>query len=157
MRLILIPLLVAACAVEPSVVVAQSSPPPAPVPSAAKSPLPNPQSPDAPIAVGSADARVDPAVTARAADWLHRVQTANIDRSQLDARMNALLTDELTKQVAAQYGPLGEPQQFKFVEKKSVAGSIAYVYHAKFTSGSLYWIFSIDDAGKVNGLRFLPG
>ncbi len=52
---------------------------------------------------------------------------------------------------------LGEPLQFKFVEKKRVAGSIAYVYHAKFTSGSLYWIFSIDDAGKVNGLRFLPG
>jgi hypothetical protein len=121
--------LVVASAVVPRVACAQS---PAPVPSS------------------------DPAITARAKDWLHRAQTGTIDRAQLSAQMNSLLTDDLVKQVVAQLGPLGDPTDFRLVDMRNVAGSNVYMYRVLFKSGPLDEVLSIDDGGKINGLRFLP-
>ncbi len=99
---------------------------------------------------------VDPAITARAKEWLHRTQTGTIDRAQLDGPMNAALTDAAEKQVAAQFGPLGDPADFTYVDKKSIADSTAYIYRVTFKTTSLYWLFSINGAGKVSGLRYIP-
>ena len=106
----------------------------------------------APVAVPSSD----PAVTARAKDWLHRAQTGTIDRAQLTAQMNAALTDDLMKQVEVQLAPLGDPIDFALVDMRSVAGSNVYLYKAQFKSSRLEELLSIDESGKINGLRFLP-
>jgi hypothetical protein len=104
------------------------------------------------IAVPSAD----PAITARAKDWLHRAQTGTIDRAQLTAQMDALLTDDLVKQAVTKLGPLGDPTDFSLVDMRNVAGSNVYMYRAQFKSGPLDEVLSIDGTGKINGLRFLP-
>ncbi len=118
---------------------------------AADSPSPAPSS-----AASSTASAVDPAIAARAKDWMHRVQTNTLDRSQLDAEMKALVTDDVAKKSADEFGPLGDPTDFTYVNKKAAADSVAYVFAATFKSGSLYWIFAVNTAGKISGLRFLP-
>ncbi|MBV8332007.1 MAG: hypothetical protein JO192_04665, partial [Candidatus Eremiobacteraeota bacterium] len=39
----------------------------------------------------------DPAITARAKDLLHQAQTGQFDRTQLDGKINAALTDAIAK------------------------------------------------------------
>jgi hypothetical protein len=117
----------------PAAIVAQVSPAPSPSPS-----------PDA-------------AVAARAREWLHRLQTADIDRTQLTATMNQLLTDQLAKTLAAQFGPLGDPVSFDLLQSGTEAGSQYYVYHAAFKDGTaLNFVYAVDARGKVSGLRFIP-
>jgi hypothetical protein len=130
-----------------------------PAPAASVTPAAAPGSPatgsPAPSASGAATT-VDPAIVARAKDWLHRVQTATVDRTQLDDQMNALLTDSLVTQVAAQLGPLGEPSTFTFVDKRSVGTATGYRFLATFKAAKFYELLAINDAGKISGLRFLP-
>lgn len=135
-----------ACAFCPSAAAAQTSPPPAPAASAA--------APSDASSTGVPTA--DPAITARAKDWLHRVQTGTIDRAQLNAQMDSAFSDALVKQTAAQFGPLGDPTDFSLVDTRSVAGNVAYMYKATFKSGAVYWVFALDQTGKISGLHFLP-
>lgn len=98
----------------------------------------------------------NPAITARAKDWLHRVQTGDIDRSQLDAAMNTAFTPDLVKQTSDQLGPLGDPLTFTFL-KQAVSGDVtSYVYQVTFKSGALNEIFALDKDGKIAGIRFSP-
>ena len=130
--------LVLACILAPAAICAQ--------PAASDGPT------SAPVATPSAD----PAVTARAKEWLHRAQTGTIDRSQLSAQMNSLLTDDLVKGVSAQMGSLGDPTGFTLIDMRSVAGSNIYLYKAQFKTAALEEILSLDATGKIDGLRFLP-
>jgi hypothetical protein len=114
------------------------------------------------ISVGFANAQTappdpNPDITARAKDWLHRVQTGNIDRSQLDATMNNALTPDLVKQASGQLSPLGDPVTFTFVSTQPVRDDItAYVYHATFKSGALNEVFALHKDGKIAGIQFTP-
>ncbi len=99
---------------------------------------------------------VDPAITARAREWLHRMQTANIDRLQLDARMNGILTKTKIAQIAAALSPLGEPTNFTFLRKLQNKTGTAYVYGATFKAHPAMWLFSLDSAQKINGLVIRP-
>lgn len=94
--------------------------------------------------------------TALAKDWLHRLQTASIDRTQLDATMNAALTDDVASQFAARYGPLGDPTDFTFVDTKTAEDYTAYTYRVTFKSTTLSWVFAQDNKGKIGGLRLSP-
>ncbi len=105
---------------------------------------------------GSPPPVADAAITTRAKDWLHRVQSGDIDRTQLNGQMNAVLTDAAIKGAATQFGPLGSPGNFTLVDMRTVAGSNAYLYRATFATTSLFWLFSVDQSGKIDGLRFLP-
>lgn len=93
---------------------------------------------------------------ARAKEWLHRIQTGTIDRTQLDDQMNTLLTDSLVTQVAAQIGPLGEPSTLTFVDQRRIGTATAYRFLATFKAAKLYELLALNDAGKISGLRFLP-
>jgi hypothetical protein len=105
----------------------------------------------------AAAATVDPAITGRAKDWFHRMQTGSIDRAQLTADMNAALTDAVAKQTAAQLSVLGDPSEFAFVDRTvPVPKNTSYTYRLKFAVGALTYIFSLDDAGKISGLRLAP-
>jgi len=116
--------ILAACTVMPSVVLAQASPSPTPE----ASPSASSASPAATIAPGAASSpaagSVDPAITARAKEWAHRIAKDDLDRSQLDAQMNAALTDAVAKQVAGQVAPLGDPTSFTFVSKRTSNGHL---------------------------------
>jgi hypothetical protein len=153
---------VLAVSLDPQVVRAQS-----PAPGASTAPMPAGSAPaatasaaPAPAASGDA-AAIDPAIVTRAKDWLHRIQTAKLDRSQLTDQMNATLTDTVASGAAAQFGALGDPTAFTFVDKKSIqtgsaASATIYRFRVTFPSTTLYWLFVVDDAGKIGGLRFAP-
>ena len=98
----------------------------------------------------------DAAVTAQAKEWLHRAQTGDIDHAQLDKTMDGLLTPDFAKQVAAQFGPLGDPVDFKFVNKEVIGDNTAYIFRVSFKALTLNEIFSLDTQGKISGLRFAP-
>jgi hypothetical protein len=112
----------------------------------------------APAAAASpaAAATVDPKIEALAKEWLDRVQTGNIDRSQFTDQMNAALTPALVKQVSAQLAPLGKPTAFAYVGSQTVQGSMVYEFRVTFASVQLNEDLAIDAAGKISGLRFTP-
>jgi D-alanyl-D-alanine carboxypeptidase len=98
----------------------------------------------------------DAAVTARAKDWFHQIQAGKIDRSQLDDKMNAALTDSTVAQVSTQIAPLGNPSAFT-LSKKITQGSVtAYVFAVQFPSITLYETFALDPDGKIAGLLLRP-
>lgn len=115
----------------------------------------SPTLPPSPVA-SPANADAGTEVAARAKEWLHRLQTGDIDRSQLDAAMNSAMTPAVIKQIAADYGPLGDPQSFTFIGSQPVGdkGVVAYVYRVALKSATLNEIFAVDKDGKIGGIRF---
>ncbi len=110
-----------------------------------------------PNVMASAAPDASPAVTARAKEWLHRLQTGDIDRSQLDEKMNALLTADTVKLIIGQFGPLGDPQSFTPLGQQPVAGDMtAYVYRVVFKTATLNEVFVLDKDGKIAGIQFPP-
>jgi hypothetical protein len=97
-----------------------------------------------------------PEITARAKDWLHRLQTANIDRTQLDQTMNVLITNDRAQEVAGQLGPLGDPLSFTYLRTISSGNMTVYVYEATFKSRALDEEFALDPDGKIAGIHFVP-
>ncbi|MBV8434834.1 MAG: hypothetical protein JO029_11200 [Candidatus Eremiobacteraeota bacterium] len=99
----------------------------------------------------------DPAITARAKDLLHQAQTGQFDRTQLDGKMNAALTDAIAKNLASQLSPLGPPTGFKLAQITSDGTYKVYVYVVAFKDGPLAMQIAIDPAtGKIGGLWFKP-
>ena len=97
----------------------------------------------------------DYAVTVRAKEWVHRLQTADIDRTQLTPEMSQALTATLVQQVAGEVGTLGAPLTFQFAGKQAGAGFTAYAYRVEFRAGVRRFIIAIDGAGKIGG-RQMP-
>jgi hypothetical protein len=111
----------------------------------------------------SAGATASPAATlgadttARAKEWLHRLQTGDIDRSQLTSTMNADLTPDVIKQIRGKIGPLGDPQSFTLLGQQSVeSDETAYVFRVVFKTTTLNEMFVLDKDGKVAGIQFPP-
>ena len=128
----------------------------APVAAAAQSPSPVPAASASPVASASPAVALDPAIMARAKEWFHRFQVADIDRSQLTSAANSALTDTLVKQLATQIGPLGDPSEFGFVQKQTVGPDTIYLFLLKFKAGSVLYQFGLDATGKIAGLRLMP-
>jgi hypothetical protein len=97
----------------------------------------------------------EPAVERRAREWFHRVQTGDIDRSQLSPEANAALTPAIVDTFKTKLGPLGAPSSFALFRKEFVEDKAAYVYLAKFPKSKveLDWVFALDKTGRVAGLR----
>jgi hypothetical protein len=98
----------------------------------------------------------DAAVTARAKNWFNQIQIGTIDRSQLDAKMNAALTDATVAQVSAQIAPLGNPSVFTLSKKMTKGSVTAYVFVVEFPKVMLYETFALDPDGKIAGLLITP-
>lgn len=94
----------------------------------------------------------DAAVTARAKDWLHQIQTGKVDRSQLTDKMNAALTDSTLASVSSQLAPLGDPTSFTLDSKASKDPYTVYVFKVVWPSVTLTETFAVDQTGKIAGL-----
>jgi hypothetical protein len=108
----------------------------------------------APTAAPSAS----PEINARAKEWLGRIQSGKIDRTQLTKTMSDQLTDAMVTSVANQVGPLGPATKLELVQVLHQGGNTAYVYNATF-AGDSSWLFAfvLDDASsKISGLRIKP-
>ena len=102
-------------------------------------------------AVPAAPAASDAAVAARAQSWLHAMQNGKIDRSQLDDKMNAALTDAKLAAVSAKLAPLGEPKSFTLERKADHPPYRVYVYKVAFAKITLLETFTLDTGNKIAG------
>ena len=105
-----------------------------------------------------ATASPNPAMLVMAKEWFHRIQSGDIDRSQLTDQMNAALSNAMVKQVAAQVGPMGEPVAFVQIRSGERNGSEFYLYQLTFASGSKWnYLFVYEPSTqKISGLRITP-
>jgi hypothetical protein len=102
-------------------------------------------------------ATVAPEITARAKEWLHRFQTGDVDRSQLETKMSTALTPDIIKSVSEQLAPLGDPVTFVIAGQSTTpSGVTVYVYHVTFKSTEVNEAFALDSDGKIAGIRFAP-
>jgi hypothetical protein len=108
------------------------------------------QSTASPAPIPSADARV----AARAKEWFHRFESANIDRSQLNAETNAELTDANVRRESAVLKAFGDPTGFSFLRSYPIAGVIGYDFLWQFKSGRIIEMIAVDDDGKIAGIDF---
>jgi len=107
-----------------------------------------------PAASSPASDQFDGDETARAKEWLHRLQTGNVDHSQLDAQMEVALNPKLVKQLAQKFGPLGEPTDCTYLGQQDYSGDrTAYVYHVTFKSGAYNEILVLDKDGKIASIQ----
>lgn len=100
----------------------------------------------------------DAAITARAkATWAMFI-SGNVDRSQLDDRMNKAMTPQVLSAAADQFKPLGAPQSWVYRGKKLVDGYMTYEYLVTFGSGvKLNVTMSLNRDGKISGYFAAPG
>lgn len=129
----------------PAIAIAQTA-----APSAAPSTVPT-------MTAASPLPSADPAVMGRAKDVLHQAQTGQFDRSQLDDKMNAALTDTVVKSLSSQLGPLGDPTAFTLTVFATQDGYNVYLYKVAFKTITINEQLVIDPrTGKVVGLLFRP-
>jgi hypothetical protein len=96
----------------------------------------------------------DSAITAKAKEWFHRLQTGEIDRSQLDAQVNLQLTDALIRQETAALTALGDPTSFVYVRTYPLAGALEYDFMLQFKAARVVELISFNSGGKIAGLGF---
>jgi hypothetical protein len=121
---------------------------PASAQTAAPSALPSPS----PSATPSAA----PSAYARAKEWLHRVQTGDLDRKQLTDKMNAAITPDSLKTVSAQMAAYGEPVSMVLQGVRTEGDTTFYDYLVTFKGAKLEYFFDVDKDGKISGLGFRP-
>jgi len=98
----------------------------------------------------------DPAITTRVRDWVNRLETGNIDRSQLGAEMNKVLTPAFLAQVKQQIAVLGAPQQLVYLGKTNGKKGTVYSYRAVFAVATFTLHFEVDTTGKIGGIWLSP-
>lgn len=96
----------------------------------------------------------DPKITALAKQWVKRVQTGTVDRTQLTAEMSKALTPVLVKNVAAQFGALGPLTSIAYRSKKVVNGITVYTYALAFGPSKLTLTIGLDGTGKIAEIFF---
>lgn len=97
---------------------------------------------------------VNPTVVAKAKEWFHRFQTASIDRSQLNAQVNAELTAEMIDHESATLRPFGNPSAFKFIRTYMISGKLGYDFLLQFAAGRIIEMIAFDPDGEIAGIDF---
>jgi hypothetical protein len=109
-------------------------------------------------AVAATAAPVDQAMLATAKDWFHRLQTGDIDHSQLNDSANMSMDADSVKELTAQVAPLGAPSSFVQKAIGSLGGSTEYTYALAFKSGTkITFILLVDGDGKIAGISVQTG
>lgn len=96
----------------------------------------------------------NPAIESKAVEWLERVQSGNVDRSQLNKTIEAKLTPQMLATLQKQLAPLGKPYGAAYGGSKMVGQTTVYRYVVAFKDGSIEEYISFDAAGKISGLVF---
>lgn len=118
-------------------------------PTAAPSTAPTP----AASALPSATPSPDPAIVKRAETIFAQMQRGKVDRSQLDAKMDAVMTAATLQALHDKLGPLGTPVTFEQQRIIVSNGFTGYVYLLAFgNTKTLDFVMVLDGANKIGGL-----
>jgi D-alanyl-D-alanine carboxypeptidase len=93
----------------------------------------------------------DPAVTARAKDWWHRLQTGSVDMSLVDARFAQLLTPDLLASIEASLAERGAPTDWIYLGSQNVTGAVIYKYRIRLDGAEHVWSIGLTPDGKISG------
>jgi serine-type D-Ala-D-Ala carboxypeptidase/endopeptidase len=110
-----------------------------------------PQLVAAPSPPGVSEGKEDAAVTARAKDWLHQLQTGAADRSRLTPDFAARLTPQFVRQVREELAPLGEPTSWTYIGSQTQAGVTLYRYRIVLAGTPHEWTIGLTADGKLAG------
>jgi CubicO group peptidase (beta-lactamase class C family) len=94
----------------------------------------------------------NPAITALARQWMHRMQAGDIDKSQLSAAFAKQLTPQMVNGMKDGLAAYGNPTSFVYRGKRNVNGATAYRYSVGFKSARLELTIAIDSKGKISAL-----
>ena len=94
-------------------------------------------------------------IVSQAKEWFHRFQAGDIDRSQLDARMNSELTQRMITDESGKLKPLGDPASFTFLRTHPVVDSMGYDFMLDFGNERILETLAYDAEGKIAGIAFM--
>jgi hypothetical protein len=89
-------------------------------------------------------------------DWLHRLQTGDIDRTQLALQFNGVLTPERVKLIAQQLRPLGKVKSYAFTGQTTSHGIRGYQFSVEFATAKYLYLFEVDERDQVAGILLTP-
>lgn len=95
-------------------------------------------------------------ITALARQWIGRLQTGDVDRSQLTSKMSAVFSSDVVRVLKRDIGGLGEPTSFVYRGMQSAGGIAVYKYRVQFPALALLLTLGIDSQGKIAGLNLTP-
>lgn len=98
----------------------------------------------------------DPAIHARARDWLERLRTGKIDATQLTPQMGAALTPAVVKNGQNFLTAAGPATAFKLTGFAFQGGYRVYVYSATTATTHMTFQFMLDQQNKIAGLLLTP-
>ena len=126
-------------------IVAQATPSPAVSAAPAVTPSPEP-------------APTSAAIDANARKWFEAFAAGKLyDASQLTPQAKTAFTDDVLSQVHAGLAPGGVIKTFVLTRSLRAQGVNIYVYNVVMQSGlAVTYMYAVDDAGKVAGIRFSP-
>jgi uncharacterized protein involved in copper resistance len=114
--------------------------------------------PEASSDAAAAPAAVDQAKLALAKEWFTRMQTGDIDHSQLNDSGNMSLDADTVKDISTQVAPLGAPVSFVQQSIGPLNGSTSYTYLLTFKNGTkISFILLLDGTGKIAGISVQSG
>ncbi len=93
----------------------------------------------------------DPAVTARAKDWLRQLQTGTVDLAYVDAPFARILTPDVLANIKAGLAGAGEPTDWVYLGAQRVAGAVISSYGIRLGGEPHTWSVGLTSDGKIAG------
>jgi D-alanyl-D-alanine carboxypeptidase len=107
------------------------------------------------VVVPPPHARVDNAVVARAKEWLGRIASKDIDRTQLTPAFSNYLTDSLVAK--ADFAALGKPLDITPIASSAQdGGGTLYEFLVHFQHAQYHYRFGLTPDGKIDELLLTP-
>jgi len=104
------------------------------------------------VLVPPTTARLDNATVARAKEWLERLASRRIDRSEITPEFSAYLTDDLiAKENVAALGPLQSIVPLS--SETEPDGDTRYEFLVRYPRAKYHYTFELAPDGKVDGLQ----
>lgn len=99
--------------------------------------------------------RVDNGVLARAREWLGRLATLRIDRTQLTPSFSTYLSDRVVRN--AHVAALGRVESFVPVSSATAANKdTTYEFLVRFAHGERHYQFTVAADGRIDFIAFMP-
>ncbi len=93
-----------------------------------------------------------------AQSWFAALQQGRLaDPNRLNTQMSEAMTPQALSHIAVMLKDTGTPTSFQQVQTSAVQSLTIYVFKISFQKApSLDFIYTLDDGGKIAGLRFNP-
>lgn len=107
------------------------------------------------IVLPPASMHLENAVVERAREWLDRLATHRIDRTQLTAAFSSYLTDALVAR--ENFASLGKPQTMVPISSTVESdGDTMYEFLVRYPHEQYHYRFTVTNDGKIAGLALVP-